>query len=110
MDEINRALKRATILVLFVSPASLKSQVVKMEYRYALLAGTPVIPVICRKSKLPPELLGIQYVKVSELNKLLLSNSSTKCRKRFRRTSKSRSSLSVYLNRLLPKKALTKAR
>lgn len=71
LDEINKALERSDCLVLCVSPDALASKYVKMEYRYFVAEGKPLIPVICRSAELPAELRGIQNMEYLDVDKLL---------------------------------------
>jgi TIR domain len=59
---IDNALRNAEALVVVVSPHSTKSQYVTYEWAFALGAGVPVIPVICKRTTLHPRLLTIQYI------------------------------------------------
>lgn len=60
LDAINNALDRCPQMILCVSPDSLASRYVKMEYRYFIGENKFLLPVICRKIDLPAELRGIQ--------------------------------------------------
>jgi hypothetical protein len=71
LDGINLGLEQCRLLVLCVSPESLNSRYVKMEYRYFLEEEKPVIPVICKETKLPAELRGIQYLPYAQLDKVV---------------------------------------
>lgn len=67
LPQIEKALSEADFLLVFLSPASLKSVWVQQEYRMAFElqrreGGTRVIPVLLEKVELPPFLASIQYV------------------------------------------------
>lgn len=61
-DEINHALDRCGRMILCVSPDALESKFVRLEYRYFLDENKPIIPIICRETKLLPELRPLQYI------------------------------------------------
>ncbi len=61
-DEINQALDQCTRMILCVSPDALESKYVRLEYRYFLDENKPIIPVICRETKLLPELRPLQWI------------------------------------------------
>lgn len=62
-DKVNDALRTCPIMILCISPDAMNSEDVKHEYRFFIHERKPLIPVICRStSRLPPELLYIQYV------------------------------------------------
>lgn len=71
LDEINRGLKECHILILCVSPKSLESRWVKMEYRYFIIKDKRVIPIICEAAELPAELEIIGYLDYANLDKLI---------------------------------------
>ena len=63
MDAIGQALNSADSLLLILSPDSLNSRHVKMEYRYFFLQEKPIIPVLYKKvDSLPFELATLHYV------------------------------------------------
>ncbi len=61
-DEINHALDACSKMILCVSPDALESKYVRLEYRYFLDENKPIIPVICRETKLLPELRPLQWI------------------------------------------------
>lgn len=61
-DEINHALDVCSRMILCVSPDALESKYVRLEYRYFLDEDKPIIPVICRETKLLPELRPLQWL------------------------------------------------
>jgi WD40 repeat protein len=61
-DEINHALDVCSRMILCVSPDALDSRYVRLEYRYFLDENKPIIPVICRETKLLPELRPLQWL------------------------------------------------
>lgn len=62
LDEINGALDMSDFMVLCLSPDSIRSKYVKLEYRTFFQADKPIIPVMCRPvDRLPAELQIIQY-------------------------------------------------
>lgn len=67
MDKINEALKICQRLVLCVSPESLDSRYVKMEYRYFLHHEKMIFPLILKSAEMPAELLGIQSTSFNQL-------------------------------------------
>ena len=71
LDEINKALKLASALIVCISAEALESRYVKMEYRYAFNNGKPIYPLICREAELPAELQILQYYAYTELDKLV---------------------------------------
>jgi len=71
LDKINEALEKCNALILCVSPEAIASKYVKMEYRYFFDENKPVIPFICRDTKLPAELRRVQYLRYSELSELV---------------------------------------
>ena len=71
LDEINKALDQCKVLVLCVSPSSLNSRYVKMEYRYFLDENKPVLPIIIEETKLPAELRRIQHVDYGDHDDLI---------------------------------------
>ncbi|NWG17894.1 MAG: response regulator [Chloroflexi bacterium] len=71
LDKINQALDDCSALVLCVTPEALKSRYVRLEYRYFIHHEKPIIPVICRETTMPAELLGIQSLDYGENRKLI---------------------------------------
>ncbi|MCB9449851.1 MAG: response regulator [Anaerolineaceae bacterium] len=71
LDEINKALKSAERMIVCVSPESLESRYVKMEYRYAFNNGIRLYPLICRPADLPAELQVLHYYNFTELDALV---------------------------------------
>jgi hypothetical protein len=61
-NEINNAIETCERMILCVSSDSLKSKYVGKEYRAFILSDKELIPLMCRKSKLPFELQDIQYI------------------------------------------------
>jgi hypothetical protein len=61
MDEINRALRECTHMILCVSPDALESKYVKLEYRNFFNNEKPLYPLLCRPVALPAELQVLQY-------------------------------------------------
>lgn len=61
-DEIQYALEKSSVGVLFISQASLNSPIVRDEYRYFLNTKKRLIPVLCEMISLPAELQNINYV------------------------------------------------
>ena len=63
MDAIGEALDKAHLLLLVISPDSIESRYVKMEYRYFFNHGKPIVPLLYRPvGRIPPELLSTQYI------------------------------------------------
>lgn len=71
MDEINYALEICNRMILCVTPRSLPSKYVKMEYRYFINNNKLLIPLLCEQTKLPAELQGIQYTSYNDFSNLL---------------------------------------
>jgi len=59
---IDQALKECWLMVLVVSPDALKSNTVKMMYRYFLTENKPVIPLIYGGTPLPQELSRLRSI------------------------------------------------
>lgn len=62
MDEINHALDVCGRMILCLSPDALESKYVRMEYRYFIEENKPIIPVMCRETRLLAELRGLQWI------------------------------------------------
>lgn len=71
LDEINKALKIASAVLVCVSPDALQSRYVKMEYRYAFNNGKRLYPLMLRPSELPAELQIIHYYDYAQLDDLI---------------------------------------
>jgi hypothetical protein len=71
LDTINKALADCSCLVLCVTPQALRSKYVKIEYRYFLDKGKPIVPLICEESELPAELMRIQTLSFGDLDSLI---------------------------------------
>lgn len=59
---VDQALKECWLMVLVVSPDALKSNAVKMMYRYFLTENKPVIPLVYGGTPLPPELSRLRSI------------------------------------------------
>lgn len=70
LDKINEALDQAEYMLLFVTPASLQSKWVKMEYRRFIERNKFILPVICKPSRLPAELSPIQSLELDQFSKI----------------------------------------
>jgi DNA-binding response OmpR family regulator len=70
-DETNEALATADLMVVCVSPASMKDIYVRMEYRYFLREKKPTILLICKESRLPQDLLDTQQLTYADANILV---------------------------------------
>jgi pSer/pThr/pTyr-binding forkhead associated (FHA) protein len=53
---VEQALGECWLMVLMVTPKSLESPYVKMQYRIFMRRGKPLIPILCDDAKLPPDL------------------------------------------------------
>jgi TIR domain len=63
MDAIGQALQICDTLLLILSPDSINSKYVKMEYRYFLKQDKPIIPILYRRiHNLPFELVTLQHI------------------------------------------------
>lgn len=63
MNALGEALDRCKILILVMTPESLASRYVKMEYRYFFHQEKPIIPILLKPlEKLPFELISYQHV------------------------------------------------
>ncbi len=71
MNMIWKALDEASVMVLGISPEALQSRFVQMEYQYFVSIGRPIVPVICKPSRLPPELAMLQHIPYTETELLL---------------------------------------
>ena len=59
LDEIRRAIDGVDRVVAVMGPAAIRSEYVRCEWQYALIRGTPVVPVLrLGDFQLPPELRG----------------------------------------------------
>ncbi|MBN1562886.1 MAG: TIR domain-containing protein [Anaerolineae bacterium] len=65
MDALGKALDQCSLLILVASPDAIASRYVKMEYRYFFHADKPIIPLMLKPVKLPPELHLYQYIDFS---------------------------------------------
>ena len=72
-DEVDKALRQYSCLVLCVSPSAVKSKYVKIEYRYFLDHDKPVFPVICKPTDMPAELQGLHHAPYGDFKALLLA-------------------------------------
>lgn len=70
-DEIQYALEKSSVGVLFVSQASLDSPIVRDEYRYFLNKKKLLIPVLCEMISLPAELQNINYVIYQDFDRVV---------------------------------------
>jgi hypothetical protein len=68
MDSVGDALNKCRLLLLVVSPESLASKYVKMEYRYFINNGKIVLPVLHKSAPLPFELSATQHLDFSQAN------------------------------------------
>ncbi len=71
LDEINDALRDCDKMVLCVSPESLQSRHVRMEYRYFFNNSKVILPLMCQSTALPAELQVIQYFEFTDIEKLV---------------------------------------
>jgi len=71
MNMIGKALDEASVMVLGISPEALQSRFVQMEYQYFVNIGRPIIPVICKPARLPPELSSLHNIPHTETDLLL---------------------------------------
>lgn len=63
MDSIGEALDTCNLLILVISPESLESKYVKMEYRHFFNHNKPIIPLLYLPvDRIPPELATTQYI------------------------------------------------
>lgn len=63
MDSIGEALDKCKLLILVITPESLESRFVKMEYRFFFNQGRPIVPLLYRTvERIPPELSLIQHI------------------------------------------------
>lgn len=62
LDAIGEALDVCDVLLLVMSPQSLASKYVKMEYRYFLLNQKPIVPIVFQAVPAPFEIATIQNV------------------------------------------------
>jgi hypothetical protein len=61
-DEIDNALRSASVVIVIMSPHATRSQFVTYEWAFAIGAGVRVIPVLLRPTTLHPKLATIQFV------------------------------------------------
>jgi hypothetical protein len=73
LDEVNKALRQCSYMILCVSPSAINSKWVKMEYRYYLEHNKPIFPVICKPTDMPAELQGLQHGPYDDFAGLLRS-------------------------------------
>lgn len=59
---ILKALEECSVIVLVISPSSLKSDMVEFEWQSAQSAGKPIIPLLLKPASLPHELQALQYI------------------------------------------------
>lgn len=78
LDSINEALKICERMVLCISPDSMASKYVRMEYRYFLDNNKRFVPLMCINTTLPAELIRINHLDYSNYNGLLSSLRKTK--------------------------------
>lgn len=71
MNMIGKALDEASVMILGISPEALQSRFVQMEYQYFVNIGRPIIPVICKPARLPPELASLHNIPHTETELLL---------------------------------------
>jgi hypothetical protein len=70
MDAIGEALQVCDTLLLVLSPDSLNSKFVKMEYRFFFHQGKPIIPILYRNvNQMPFELATLQYIDFTKEDK-----------------------------------------
>jgi hypothetical protein len=63
VDSIAQALEECKVLILVMTPESLASRYVKMEYRYFFNYDKPIIPLLYKPIKnVPVELMSTQYI------------------------------------------------
>lgn len=72
LDKINEALNSCDYMVLCITPQALASLYVKFEYRYFIHEEKPLLPVICKDTRMPAELMNIQMVQFTELDRLVM--------------------------------------
>jgi FixJ family two-component response regulator len=71
LDQINEALYDCQVMVLCLSPEALESIYVRMEYRYFFHEKKPILPLICKETRLPAELRNIQHLPYSQFDLLV---------------------------------------
>jgi len=71
LDAINSALEECNVMVLCVSPRSLESKYVKMEYRYFIDENKIIIPILLEKTKFPAELRRLHWLPYSSHAELI---------------------------------------
>jgi len=67
-DQTNEALANADVMVICVTPDSMRDIYVRMEYRYFLREKKPMMLLMCRSARLPQELLDTQQLPYSDVN------------------------------------------
>jgi two-component system NtrC family sensor kinase len=70
-DQTNEALANADLMVVCVTPDSMKDIYVRMEYRYFLREKKPMMLLICQESRLPQELLDTQQLPYTDASILV---------------------------------------
>jgi hypothetical protein len=72
LRSINEALEKCPFLILCVTPDALASDYVQMEYQYFIVKKKQgLLPLFCRPTDLPPDLVAIQYYQYDDLDKLI---------------------------------------
>ena len=71
LDEINEALTKCELMILCVSPKSIASKWVKMEYRHFIKHDKKVIPLLIKETQLPAELDELHWLKYQALDELI---------------------------------------
>ena len=62
-DRIHGALEASSLLILIISPESLRSEYVQMEYKTHLENNKPLIPILARPvEEIPPSLTNVHYI------------------------------------------------
>jgi hypothetical protein len=67
-DEIDRAIKEASALIVIITPQSQASEYVTYEWAFAWGARVPVIPLLLKKTELHPRLETLQYLNFTDRN------------------------------------------
>jgi TIR domain-containing protein len=65
-EKARQAIATADAFVLLITPVSIKSEQVKKEYEYALTLGKHFLPVLVKKTDVPPELKTRTYRDLTE--------------------------------------------
>ncbi|CAB9508657.1 MTH538 TIR-like domain (DUF1863) [Seminavis robusta] len=85
MDKIGEALDHCKALILVMSPDSLSSKYVKMEYRYFFNHDKLIIPILHRPvDRIPPELGCVQHVDFCRNASLPNNGFAESCKKLFK--------------------------